>query len=52
MKVTRRQFVRGGVSAFTVGFAAPQFLTELALAQGGGAPQPGGRSTSTAATTR
>ena len=34
MKFTRRQFVKGGVSAFTVGFAAPQFLTELALAQG------------------
>jgi uncharacterized protein (DUF1501 family) len=33
MKFTRRQFVRGGVSAFTVGFAAPQFLTELAFAQ-------------------
>jgi uncharacterized protein (DUF1501 family) len=33
MKVTRRQFVKGGVSAFTIGFAAPQFLTELAFAQ-------------------
>ncbi|HXG87553.1 MAG TPA: DUF1501 domain-containing protein [Vicinamibacterales bacterium] len=33
MNFTRRQFVKGGVSAFTVGFAAPQFLTELALAQ-------------------
>jgi uncharacterized protein (DUF1501 family) len=33
MKFTRRQFVKGGVSAFTVGFAAPQFLGELALAQ-------------------
>ncbi|MEP7118765.1 MAG: DUF1501 domain-containing protein, partial [Acidobacteriota bacterium] len=32
----RRQFVRGGVTAFTFGFAAPQFLTELALAQSGG----------------
>ncbi len=31
---TRRQFIRGGVSAFTVGFAAPQFFTDLALAQG------------------
>ncbi len=37
MQVTRRQFVRGGVSAFTFGFAAPRFLTDLALAQGGGA---------------
>jgi len=34
MKVTRRQFVRGGVAAFTVSFAAPKFLSELALAQG------------------
>lgn len=33
MKFTRRQFVKGGVSAFTLGFAAPQFLGELALAQ-------------------
>ncbi len=33
MKFTRRQFVKGGVSAFTVGFAAPQFLTDLAFAQ-------------------
>lgn len=36
MHFTRRQFVRGGVTAFTFGFAAPQFLTELALAQSGG----------------
>lgn len=34
MAVTRREFVRGGVAAFTVGFAAPQFLSDLALAQG------------------
>ena len=34
MKVTRREFVRGGVAAFTVSFAAPAFLSELALAQG------------------
>ena len=33
MRFTRRQFVKGGVSAFTVGFAAPQFFTDLALAQ-------------------
>ena len=37
MNFTRRQFVRGGVTAFTFGFAAPQFLTDLALAQSGGA---------------
>ncbi len=36
MKVTRRQFVRGGVAAFTVSFAAPDFLCELARAQGAG----------------
>jgi uncharacterized protein (DUF1501 family) len=36
MTFTRRQFVKGGVSAFTFGFAAPQFLSELALAQAGG----------------
>jgi len=36
MNFTRRQFVKGGVTAFTFGFAAPQFLTDLALAQGGG----------------
>jgi uncharacterized protein (DUF1501 family) len=34
MAVTRREFVRGGVAAFTVGFAAPQFLSDLAVAQG------------------
>ena len=33
MKFTRRQFVKGGVSAFTLGFAAPQFLSDLAIAQ-------------------
>ena len=33
MKFTRRQFVKGGVSAFTLGFAAPQFLCDLAHAQ-------------------
>lgn len=35
MKVTRRQFVKGGVTAFTVTFAAPEFLCDLARAQGG-----------------
>ena len=35
MSMTRRDFVRGGVAAFTVGFAAPRFLSELAIAQGG-----------------
>lgn len=33
MKITRRQFIHGGVSAFTVTFAAPEFLSDLALAQ-------------------
>ena len=34
MDFSRRQFVKGGVTAFTFGFAAPQFLCDLALAQG------------------
>ena len=34
MKVTRRQFVKGGVAAFTVTFAAPEFIGDLARAQG------------------
>src|SRR4051812_32617219 len=34
MPITRREFVRGGVAAFTVSFAAPEFLSDLALAQG------------------
>jgi len=34
MTVTRRQFVKGGVTAFTVSFAAPAFLSDIARAQG------------------
>ena len=34
MKVTRRQFIQGGAAAFTVSFAAPDFLSDLAQAQG------------------
>ncbi len=34
MPISRRQFVRDGVAAFTVSFAAPAFLSELAAAQG------------------
>ena len=34
MAMTRRDFMRGGVAAFTVGFAAPAFLTDIARAQG------------------
>jgi len=34
MKFSRREFVKGGVTAFTFGFAAPEFLTDLAIAQG------------------
>ncbi|MFP5380338.1 MAG: DUF1501 domain-containing protein, partial [Vicinamibacteria bacterium] len=34
MALTRREFVRGGVTAFTVGFSAPAFLCDLAAAQG------------------
>lgn len=33
MKVSRREFVKGGAAAFTMGFAAPAFLTDLARAQ-------------------
>ncbi len=32
--LTRRDFVRGGVAAFTFSFAAPAFLSDLARAQG------------------
>lgn len=34
MKVTRRQFLEGGVAALTVTFAAPEVLTDIAQAQG------------------
>jgi uncharacterized protein (DUF1501 family) len=34
MAISRREFVRGGVAAFTVSFAAPSFLSDLARAQG------------------
>jgi uncharacterized protein (DUF1501 family) len=34
MKFTRREFIRDGVAAFTVGFASPAFLSDLARAQG------------------
>src|SRR5436190_9129020 len=34
MPFTRRELIRGGVSAFTFSFAAPAFLSDLALAQG------------------
>lgn len=34
MRITRRQFVKGGVAAFTVTYAAPQVLTDVASAQG------------------
>ncbi len=34
MPITRREFVRGGVTAFTFSVAAPEFLSDLALAQG------------------
>lgn len=34
MKISRRQFVKGGVTAFTVTYAAPQVLSDLAFAQG------------------
>lgn len=34
MSVSRRDFLRGGVAAFTVSFAAPSFLSDIARAQG------------------
>ncbi len=34
MRFTRRDFVRGGVAAFSLGFSAPRFLCDIALAQG------------------
>ena len=34
MKFTRRQFVKGGVTAFTVSCVAPAFLSDIARAQG------------------
>jgi uncharacterized protein (DUF1501 family) len=34
MQVTRRRFMSGGLAAFTVTFAAPEFLSDLARAQG------------------
>ena len=33
MSFSRRQFVKGGVTAFTFGFAAPQMLCDIAFAQ-------------------
>jgi uncharacterized protein (DUF1501 family) len=36
MSVTRRDFLKNGVSAFTLSFAAPAILSDIALAQGGG----------------
>jgi uncharacterized protein (DUF1501 family) len=32
--ITRREFIRDGVAAFTVSFAAPAFLSDIAVAQG------------------
>ncbi|MEO8070827.1 MAG: DUF1501 domain-containing protein [Acidobacteriota bacterium] len=34
MNVTRRKFIRDGVTAFTLSFGAPAFISELARAQG------------------
>jgi uncharacterized protein (DUF1501 family) len=33
-QITRREFIRDGVAAFTVSFAAPAFLSDIARAQG------------------
>lgn len=32
--ITRRQFFKGGIAAFTMSYAAPEFLSEVAQAQG------------------
>jgi uncharacterized protein (DUF1501 family) len=37
MAFSRREFIRDGLSAFTIGLAAPAFLTDLARAQGASA---------------
>src|SRR5215204_5725613 len=34
MAISRRDFIRGGVAAFTVSFTAPSFLADIARAQG------------------
>ena len=34
MTITRRQFFKGGLAAFTVTYAAPELLSDVALAQG------------------
>lgn len=34
MAITRREFIRGGLAAFTVSFTAPAFLVDIARAQG------------------
>lgn len=34
MSISRRKFMKGGVAAFTVSFAAPAFLSDIARAQG------------------
>ena len=36
---SRRQFIRNGVSAFTIGLSAPAFLRDLVEAQGSGVPR-------------
>ena len=41
MRVTRRQFVKGGVAAFTVTFAAPEFLSRSGARAGRARPQSG-----------
>ena len=45
MTITRREFVRGGVAAFTVSFAAPEFLSRPRARAGRVAPQPRRRCT-------
>ncbi len=40
MKVTRREFVKGGVAAFTVTFGAPAFITRAGTGAGGPRQEP------------
>ena len=42
--MTRRSFFKNGVAVFTVSFAAPAFLSDLAKAQGSASRNPGDQS--------
>jgi uncharacterized protein (DUF1501 family) len=38
MRLRRRDFMRGGVAVFTLGFTGPELITQMASAQGGANP--------------